>query len=253
MSVTVDKIKIAGHEVEYVLRKKFTTRNLSLRLDMARCLHISAPRLMSTARILEFLSEKEAWLKKNIEKIDGMNREKETYENAIEQGETFKLLGQNYVLDIRFISKKRPRAFFECLDGGENSLALEINENTGFLDIPDVGRSAIEKLYKEFAKEYFTKRTDEINRGHFGFRYRSIRIKNQSTRFGSCSSRGNLNFNWKAIMAPKEVIDYLLVHELAHLKEMNHSEKFWSTVEKACPDYKRHRKWLKSSGHTLLW
>lgn len=251
MLLETDKIKIAGHEVEYVLRKKFTTRNLSLRLDFARRLHISAPRLMSTARILAFLKEKEAWLKKNIEKIDVKNREKEFHSNDIEQGEAWILLGAKYILDIRFTNFKRPKAFFECLEDGRNNLVLEIHENTPFGDIADVGRDELEKLYKEFARKYFTERTEALNDKYYGFTYSSIRIKDNMTRFGSCSSRGNLNFNWKVVMAPPEVVDYLLVHELSHLKEMNHSRRFWALVQRACPEYVKHRKWLKTKGHTL--
>lgn len=253
MSEEVNKIKIGGHEIEYVLRKKFSTRNLSMRLDFSRRLYISAPRLMSTNRILDFLKEKESWLKKNIEKLDQKNEEKALHKKDVKEGESFVLLGQKYKLDIRFISKKRGDAYFECLEDGKNNLVLEINENTQFRDIPEVGRGAIDKLYKQFAKQYFTERVAKLNEEHYGFKYRDIRVKNQMTRYGSCSSKGNLNFNWKVIMAPAEVVDYLLAHELSHLGQMNHSAKFWALVARACPQYEKHRKWLKAKGHTLTF
>ncbi len=85
-----------------------------------------------------------------------------------------------------------------------------------------------------------------------GVTYGRITIRNQKTRWGSCSSKGNLNFNCLLMKAPKEVLDYVVVHELAHRKEMNHSQRFWKEVEKICPDYKEHVRWLKENGHRLM-
>lgn len=70
----------------------------------------------------------------------------------------------------------------------------------------------------------------------------------QKTRWGSCSSKGNLNFNWKLVRMPEEVLDYVVVHELAHRKEMNHSKAFWAIVESVLSDYRERRKWLKENG-----
>ena len=85
-----------------------------------------------------------------------------------------------------------------------------------------------------------------------GVRYGRITIRNQRTRWGSCSSKGNLNFNVLLMLCPEEVRDYVVIHELCHRKEMNHSPKFWAEVEKLCPDYKQHRKWLKDHGSELM-
>lgn len=85
-----------------------------------------------------------------------------------------------------------------------------------------------------------------------GVEYGRITIREQKTRWGSCSSNHNLNFNWKLVLAPREVLDYVVVHELCHLKEMNHSPQFWAEVEKIQPDYRVRRKWLKDHGWMLM-
>ena len=85
-----------------------------------------------------------------------------------------------------------------------------------------------------------------------GVSYGQITIRSQKTRWGSCSSKGNLNFNCLLLLAPPEVLDYVVVHELCHRKEMNHSPRFWEEVARVMPDYKVRRKWLKDNGNGLM-
>ena len=88
--------------------------------------------------------------------------------------------------------------------------------------------------------------------GLMNVQYGRITIRNQKTRWGSCSSKGNLNFNCLLMLAPDEVVDYVVIHELCHLIEMNHSKAFWKQVEQMMPDYKKHRKWLKDHGNEIM-
>lgn len=109
---------------------------------------------------------------------------------------------------------------------------------------------AKKNLYRRRAGEILGKRTAYFAK-IMGVRYNRITIREQKTRWGSCSSNRNLNFNWKLVLAPPEVLDYVVVHELCHLKEMNHSSAFWHEVEAVVPDYKARRAWLKENGWRL--
>ena len=88
--------------------------------------------------------------------------------------------------------------------------------------------------------------------GKMGVTCGRITIRSQRTRWGSCSAKGNLNFNCLLMLCPEEVRDYVVIHELCHRKELNHSTAFWSEVEQYCPDYRIHRKWLKDNGAALI-
>ena len=85
-----------------------------------------------------------------------------------------------------------------------------------------------------------------------GIPYAAVRIKDQRTLWGSCSKEGNLNFNWRLALAPPEILDYVVVHELAHRRELNHSKRFWSLVQQWCPQHRGRRKWLRENGARLM-
>lgn len=109
-------------------------------------------------------------------------------------------------------------------------------------EIQKLARQALEILPKRV--EYYAK--------IIGVTYGRITIRNQKTRWGSCSAKGNLNFNCLLMLTPEEVQDYVVVHELCHRKEMNHSKQFWNEVEKIVPDYRERRTWLKEHGGEII-
>lgn len=134
-------------------------------------------------------------------------------------------------------------------------IQVELEEDELLISTPNAEPAriykAIEKWYIGQAHMIFPVRVMHYLQ-FTGGEVKSIRIKDQKTRWGSCSSLHNLNFNWRLIMAPGEVLDYVVVHELCHLTHMNHSRDFWNMVEKVMPDYRVYRKWLKDNGNRLF-
>ena len=107
------------------------------------------------------------------------------------------------------------------------------------------------KLLREKTRQLVTERVKYFA-PVIGVTYNQIAIRTQKTRWGSCSSKGNLNFNCLLGLTPPEVLDYVVVHELCHRIELNHSKQFWDAVERTIPNYKVHRKWLRDNGNKLI-
>ena len=103
---------------------------------------------------------------------------------------------------------------------------------------------ALERWYRTEAAKLINERADKLS-SNMGVSYKRIGIRGQKTRWGSCSRKKNLSFNWKLIMAPEPVLDYVIIHELTHLKEMNHSKRFWKLVASYCPGWQDCKNWLK--------
>ena len=117
--------------------------------------------------------------------------------------------------------------------------------------LTDAQRNALTQRYIVAAKEYFPKRAAYF-RQFTGGTYNRITIRDQKTRWGSCSAKGTLSFNWRLMLAPPAILDYVVVHELCHLTHMNHSAAFWQAVEAVYPDYRSARRWLKEHGQELV-
>lgn len=113
-------------------------------------------------------------------------------------------------------------------------------------------RDQLEKALRDKARELIEEKVEEYSE-EIAESYDKIFIRDQKTRWGSCSSKGNLNFNWRLILGPEHVLNYVVVHELVHLEEKNHNEKFWSRVREIYPEYKRSNKWLAEESSNLVF
>ena len=127
----------------------------------------------------------------------------------------------------------------------------EKQESKPVSDLTELQRAELTKRYIAAAKDYFPKRAAYFRQFTGGI-YQRITIRDQKTRWGSCSARGTLSFNWRLMLAPPAILDYVVVHELCHLTHMDHSPAFWQAVEAVCPDYRDSRKWLKEHGQELV-
>lgn len=131
-------------------------------------------------------------------------------------------------------------------------LSLPVESNDEWITREDIS-TIISKVVSKDLMPAFTHRVKELNSLHFQEKYNDIKLKYTHTRWGSCATSGNLNFSTRILLAPTPVMNHVIIHELAHLKEMNHSHKFWSWVAKADPDYKHHDKWLSQQGEKLVF
>lgn len=124
---------------------------------------------------------------------------------------------------------------------------FEKHKNTKIL-----GSSKIDYIKKRARAFFLVRKKIEKYNQIYNFKFNKIVIRNQKTRWGSCSAKGNLNFNYRLVYLPERLADYIVVHELCHLKEMNHSRKFWNLVARVFPDYLKIRKQLKKEGILLI-
>jgi hypothetical protein len=140
------------------------------------------------------------------------------------------------------------------LGATEGHFRARLTDDTLTLTLPRsdeaLARAALERWYRRQAHAIVEERLARWN-AHYGFTWTRVAIKEQKTRWGSCSRRGALNFNWRLLLAPLPALDYVVIHELCHLSEPNHAPRFWALVAQTCPDYHERRDWLRQHGHEL--
>ena len=211
-----------------IIRSKRKT--LSLTINENAELIIRAPKRLSIEKIQDFINEKENWI----------NRKKRLIENQIKDvtSNHNKLLYLGNLFPINLEQNASKELFFT----GEEFIANSIE--------PDSLSLSIKKWYKNKFKEIALPRVAYFANKH-NLMVNQVRIKNQKTMWGSCSSKNNINLNYLLLMAPMGVIDYVIVHELVHTIHRNHSTDFWDSVELIMPEFQEHKRWLKKNGYKL--
>ena len=166
---------------------------------------------------------------------------------CVGSGYTFRIDGKSYNVTTEEVGSGSHR----IKAVGEDTLAITINKH----DPRAAGEELIEELLaKYFAGQHLYRvdgRVRELNDLHFGKNVKRVKLKNTSSRWGSCSSKGNINLSSRLLLAPPEILDAVIIHELAHLVEANHSPRFWAEVARVLPDYREHDRWLNERGHEL--
>ena len=211
-----------------IIRSKRKT--LSLTINENAELIVRAPKRLSIEKIQDFINEKENWI----------NRKKILIENQIKDvtSNHNKLLYLGNLFPINVEQNASKELFFT----GEEFIANSIE--------PDSLSLSIKKWYKNKFKEIALPRVAYFANKH-NLMVNQVRIKNQKTMWGSCSSKNNINLNYLLLMAPMGVIDYVIVHELVHTIHKNHSTDFWDSVESIMPEFHEHKRWLKKNGYKL--
>ncbi|MEI8133057.1 MAG: SprT family zinc-dependent metalloprotease [Leptolinea sp.] len=218
-------------KIDQLIRSRRKTVALIIQKDGR--LVVRAPLRTSLRQIEQFVVEKTGWIKDKQEQVSKIIQQRP--QRKYISGESFLFQGKSYPLEII------------------NKGAYPLTFKTHFImdqRYQTKAESAFTAWYKIEARRIINQRT-AIYATRFGYQYHQIRITSARTRWGSCSIKGNLSFSWRLIMAPLEVIDYVIIHELAHVVEHNHSRAFWDRVKNHMPEYQNHRRWLKENGHLL--
>lgn len=202
-------------------------RTLSIKISRDAKVLVYAPRRMSLKHIEDFLFEKREWVIKNLAKVQERKEDSDSFVPGGESGRL--LLGREYPL----VTVSGRRAGF---DGG----SFFVPDGLSADDIT----SALKEVYRSLAKDYLTRRTYELA-DRFGETVASVKINSARTRWGSCTSKGNINLSLFLVMAPPDAVDYCIIHELSHLKHMDHSAAFWRLVASRCPNYENCKTELK--------
>jgi hypothetical protein len=206
-------------------------KTLLLIVETDGTLTVRAPLRMREADIWRFVEEKADWIKGKQARL----RKDAPAPRQYVDGERFLYLGKE--VPLRLVPDQRPVLVLDR--------SFKLTKS-----VQPQAESVFEAWYKQQARAIVTERVKFFAR-EYGFKIGKVRVSSARTRWGSCSQKGTLSFTWRLVMAPLEVIDYVVVHELCHLKELNHSKAYWAQVETILPDYKVRRKWLRNNSVKL--
>jgi hypothetical protein len=228
------EVELLGNTIGYDVRYSSDATNPRIDVDI-HGVTVVVPESDNT-HPTTLLQENATWV---IEKT----RKYETYreqvpERRYEEGAVFPYLGE----ECEVVVERRPSS---DVSDGTIRLAQHHVEETSV-------KRALETLYRRKARETFDERADHYA-GEMGVEYQRIDVRNQRTKWGSCSTSGTLGLNWRLMMGPMEVVEYVVIHELAHLQEPNHGEAFWSLVAEHDPEYQAHANWLEENSTRLIF
>lgn len=231
VSRDLKRLELAGSEVDYVLVRRRGRRGVGLKVD-EEGLTVSAPSTMPLARIEAFARESERWILKKIAEWSG--RKVAPVEFC--EGERLQFLGGG--LQLRLATGSRAR-----VDRRDGELFVVTRGAQ-----PDEVRRAVVRWYKRIAHEYLGERLRSLSQAA-RLAPPALVISSAMGRWGSCNTRREVRLAWRLMKAPADLLDYVICHELAHLRHMNHSSAFWAEVERQCPDYRQRRARLYATDH----
>ena len=225
------RISLGGAPVDYVLERRRGRRGVGLRVD-GRGLKVSAPVTMPLARIESLVRDSETWVLKKIREWSG----KQVTPLSWEDGAQLPWLGGYLTLRLSPASRARARR-----DGDALRVAAPEGDT-------EAVRRAVVRWYKSVAADVLAARTEALAAAA-GLPMPKVLISPALTRWGSCNTRREVRLAWRLVKAPPDLVDYVICHELAHLRHMDHSRRFWAEVERQCPAYRRLRAELHANDH----
>lgn len=211
-------------------------KTLSIEVEAPNNITVIAPEGTSEEKVLETVKSKSKWIVQKLFEIREMEYRKRDKQYI--NGESLIYMGRNYSLQIvldescRLPEAKLSRGKFFVYTCSKDE---------------DIIKQALENWYKDKAKEKIRERIKYYQQ-YFDNKPKKVMIKEQKKRWGSCTKNHELLFNWKCIMAPSPVLDYIVVHEMCHMVHMNHSKEFWLLLKSVLPDYEEKKDWLKNNG-----
>lgn len=223
-------------EFEVIYRKRKT---LSIEVNLEGKVRVIAPIKLESKRILEVVEKKANWICKKQDEL--MQRNSIRKVNKYINGETYLYLGKEYVLELHCSSElKNPKVIIKG-----NIIKICYKEISD-----DIVKAILELWYRKKTMEIVTARV-EFYKKFFHISPKELKVKQQKRRWGSCTYDNRILFNWRISMAPIEVIDYIVVHEMCHMDFKDHSKNFWNRVKSIMKDYELHQLWLKENGIKL--
>lgn len=227
-------IDLLGNDIEFEVRRSAEATKTRIDVDI-HGVTVVVPN-SAAVRPAEVLRANAAWV---VEKQRGFERYREKIpDRTFEAGETFPLLGTERELVIE------PARSHTITDTSIRLRKSTVEQSTV--------EQVLENVYRREARDRFSERADHYA-AEMGVEYGKIEIRNQRTKWGSCSTTGTISLNWRLMMAPPEIVDYVVVHELAHLREANHGDAFWSLVAEYDPGYDAHAQWLEEHSTQLIF
>lgn len=211
---------------------------MAIHIDPQKEVVVRAPRLARENTIREFLSKKATWILRKLG--EARQRAAEVPRHNFLEGDVFLYRGESYSLKVEAGAARNGVSVVG------SDVVVRLKAGTPPEDVPGILR----KWYIARAREILNDRVLFYSQ-ELDVTPDRVAVRGQSRRWGSCSSKGNINLNWKLIMAPPYILDYVVAHEVCHLMHPNHSPAFWRTLGSVMQDYAARRDWLKQNGHRL--
>ena len=220
---------VRGPGFDYQLIRRRGQKRINIRISQNGTVTVSAPGELDDARIASTVAAKRSWVLKHLDALQRNRERNNPLKNLLLRGRTY---------PVTLIRGRRKRGHVLIDDEGVTVETIDGSE--------EQSSAVLEKWLKNLCREEMEARTRSLSQ-HLDIPIRRIYFRNQRTRWGSSSGKGNISLNWRIIMLPPPIQDYLIVHELCHQRHLNHSAAYWSLVERLYPGYRKAEAWLKSN------